>query len=197
VSRRQQPTGRTSAGDRAAHQSVPKLRKVHTFDYAQARSVGRAGWDRWATGYTVAGAAFVVIGGLVSAAAGPLGWSEGSWLAAYLVLVCGVAQCLFGVQRMIAPAPLGALGFVLVFAGWNLGNAAVVGGDLAGIPAVVMVGGVLLAAVLVVQLVQLRHSVPGRRVWAWGCGVVLVVLLLSIPVGVVLSAIAGGGHGHP
>lgn len=182
---------------RTERRPVPKVRGPHAFDYAQASNTGRPLWDRWAMVFVVAGAAFVVLGGLVSAAAGPLSWNDGSWLAAYLVLVCGVAQCLFGVQRMIAPAPLTARGFVLVFVGWNLGNAAVAGGDLAGIPVVVAVGGVLLAAVLVAQLVQLRHTVPGRRVWAWACGAVLVVLLVSIPVGVVLSAISGGGNAHP
>ncbi len=32
----------------------------------------------------------VIVGGLVAAVAGPLGLAQGSWLAAYLVLVCGV-----------------------------------------------------------------------------------------------------------
>jgi hypothetical protein len=38
------------------------------------------------------GASCVVLGGLVAAFTGPLQLTDGSWLAAYLVLVCGEAQ---------------------------------------------------------------------------------------------------------
>lgn len=38
----------------------------------------------------VLGVCFVVVGGRVAAATGPLELAQGSWLAAYLVLVCDV-----------------------------------------------------------------------------------------------------------
>lgn len=154
-------------------------------------------FDRWLAWYVATGAGFIVLGGAVSAVSGPLGWRDGSWLAAYLVLVWGASQCLFGYLRIVAPAPMRARGFTLEYVGWNLGNAAVIGGDLVGAPALVAVGGVLLAAVLVVQLVHLRHTLADRRGWAIAGGVVLAVLLVSIPVGVVLSAVTGVVHGHP
>ena len=44
---------------------------------------------------------FIVLGGLVAAVTGPLHFDRGSWLAAYLVLVCGVAQCAIGRQRLV------------------------------------------------------------------------------------------------
>jgi len=49
---------------------------------AQLERIGRAG-------YTL-GAALVVVGGLVAAVTSPLALAKGSWLAAFLVLVCGV-----------------------------------------------------------------------------------------------------------
>jgi len=39
---------------------------------------------------TVGGAGCVIVGGLVAAVTGPSGLEQGSWLAAYSVLVCGV-----------------------------------------------------------------------------------------------------------
>jgi hypothetical protein len=146
--------------------------------------------QRYSLTFFLIGSAFVVLGGLTAAAVEPLKFPDGSWLAAYLVLVAGVAQCLFGiVRRYVAPAPATALGFTVELVCWNVGNAAVVVGDLAGIPALVGVGGALLVVVLVLQLVHLRHVVSGARWAAWLYGIVVAILLVSIPVGIVLAAI--------
>ena len=72
---------------------------------------------------------------------------------------------------------------------WNAGNAAVVVGDLVRIPVVVAVGGALLAVVLVLQLAHLRHVAAGMRWAAWLYGVVVAVLLVSIPIGILLAAV--------
>lgn len=146
---------------------------------------------RFALTFFLIGSAFVVLGGLVAAASTPLRFTDGPWLAAYLVLVCGVAQCLFGImRRYVAPSPMTAAGFALELSCWNVGNAAVVVGDLVRSPLVVGIGGVLLIAVLVLQLAHLRHTVPTLRWAAWLYGIVVAVLLVSIPIGIVLSAVA-------
>ncbi len=44
----------------------------------------------------VVGTCCVVLGGFVAAVTGPLTLADGSWLAAYLVLVGGLAQCALG-----------------------------------------------------------------------------------------------------
>ncbi|WP_243062334.1 hypothetical protein [Humibacter sp. RRB41] len=138
------------------------------------------------------GSAFIVLGGLVAAVSTPLGLQSGPWVAAYLVLVCGVAQCLFGiVRRYVATSPITSARFAMEFVCWNVGNAAVVVGDLAGIPTAVALGGTLLVVVLVLQLVQLRRVSPELHWAAWLYGSILVVLLLSVPVGIVLSAFGG------
>lgn len=145
---------------------------------------------RHALTFFLIGSAFVVIGGLVAAVSTPLRLASGPWLAAYLVLVCGVAQCLFGiVRRYVAPAPTSTPGFAVELVCWNAGNAAVVVGDLVRIPFIVGIGGALLVVVLVLQLVHLRHVVPGLRWAAWLYGVVVAVLLVSIPIGILLAAL--------
>lgn len=147
---------------------------------------------RFALTFFLIGSAFVVLGGLVAAVSTPLGFVSGPWLAAYLVLVCGVAQCLFGImRRYVAPSPMTASGFAVELACWNAGNAAVVVGDLVRIPFIVGIGGALLVVVLVLQLVHLRHVVPGLRWAAWLYGIVVVMLLVSIPIGIVLAALQG------
>jgi hypothetical protein len=145
---------------------------------------------RYTLTFFLIGSAFVVIGGLVAAASTPLRLASGPWVAAYLVLVCGVAQCLFGImRRYVAPAPMSPAGFAVEVVCWNAGNAAVVVGDLLRILFLVGMGGALLVVVLVRQLVHLRHVVPGLRWAAWLYGVVVAVLLVSIPVGILLAAL--------
>ena len=59
------------------------------------------GAARW---FVAAGSSCVVVGGLVAAATGPTGFEDGSWVAAYLVLVGGVAQIALGVGQQLVGA---------------------------------------------------------------------------------------------
>ena len=89
----------------------------------------------------VVGAGCVVLGGLVAALTGPLRLAQGSWLAAYLVLVCGVSQYAMGrVPALVAAAPTPDRCGWTQLGCWNLGNAAVVVGTLLALPAVVDLG---------------------------------------------------------
>lgn len=146
--------------------------------------------DRYATIFFLVGSACIVVGGLVAAVTTPLGLAKGSWSAAYLVLVCGVAQCLFGVARSkLAQAPLTRMGFLTEFSCWNLGNAAVIVGTVLNAPAVLDCGGALLIVVLLMQISHLRHAKPGMS-WALRLyGTVIGMLLLSIPIGLILAVI--------
>lgn len=147
---------------------------------------------RFALTFFLIGSAFVILGGLVAAVSTPLGFASGPWLAAYLVLVCGVAQCLFGImRRYVAPSPMTGGVFAVELVCWNAGNAAVVVGDLVRIPFIVGIGGALLVVVLVLQLVHLRHVIAALRWAAWLYGIVVAVLLASIPIGIVLAALQG------
>jgi hypothetical protein len=139
------------------------------------------------------GVCLVVAGGLVAAASGPLDLAHGSWLAAYLVLVCGVAQALMSAaQRAFSPEPVAARVWVVQVICWNVGNALVIVGVLMDAALVVDAG----AVPLVVTLGLAVRAVwpPPRRpaLAAWGYLAVLVVLIVSIPVGLVLTHVRGG-----
>lgn len=140
------------------------------------------------------GCGCVVLGGVVAAVTGPFGLAKGSWLAAYLVLVGGVAQYAMGRARTWnrnGGQPAG-WGWAQI-AAWNLGNAAVIGGTLAGQPLLVDFGSVLLVVALVIAL-QNTRTLSGRSrrsavvpVFGWAYRGLLLVLAVSIPVGMVLS----------
>ncbi|HEY7857783.1 MAG TPA: hypothetical protein VIC82_04710 [Candidatus Nanopelagicales bacterium] len=128
----------------------------------------------------------VIVGGLVAAVTTPMGWQHGAWAAAYLVLVTGVAQIGLGLaQAVLATAPPSPAAVAVQVSGWNLGGAAVILGTLAGAPAVVSVGGVLLVACLGLLVYGVRGGRPGRLLWIYR--VLVLVLLVSIPVGLAMS----------
>jgi len=155
-----------------------------------------------ATALIAIGVCCVVLGGLVAAVTGPLDLAHGSWTAAYLVLVAGVTQCAMGRSRARRPdmaqprsRDSASWGWAQVGA-WNLGNALVICGTLAGAPSVVDFGSVLLVVALVIALHATRPATTvaarsaGQRVspWAdWAYRALLLVLAVSIPVGMVLS----------
>ncbi|ORI13577.1 hypothetical protein BJI47_21405 [Rhodococcus sp. 1168] len=132
------------------------------------------------------GVCFVIAGGLVAAVTGPLDLARGSWLAAYSVLVGGVAQCALAVGHTVtgAPAPTSQMSWIRL-AGWNLGNLLVIVGALLRVPILVDIGAVPLVVALVLTLRSTRHA--RRRILAVGYRLVLLVLIASIPIGVTLS----------
>ncbi len=132
------------------------------------------------------GAALIVAGGLVAAVTSPLALAKGGWLAAYLVLVCGVAQCMLSRQGGSSTGPHAAPGRLRVrLVGWNAGNALVIVGVLTAMPIVVDVGGIVLLGVLMAALIATRHHAASARVVL--VRVALVLLIVSIPVGLVLA----------
>jgi hypothetical protein len=149
---------------------------------------------RWPAGrpFLVAGTVSIVVGGLVAAATGPAGLRHGSWTAAFLVLVGGVAQIGLGAGRAwLAARPPGP-GRVLVEAvAWNIGIAATVAGTVAGAPIVTSFAALALAAAL-----GLLAASPARRTgsrWARpGWWALAGVVALSIPVGVGLAWVRAG-----
>jgi hypothetical protein len=114
----------------------------------------------------------------------------GSWAAAYLVLVGGVAQVAFGAgQALLASRSPGRRAVAAELAGWNTGNGAVLAGTLLGITWLADVGGVLLFAVLILALAGIRGVV---RHPAWPLHLyraLIALVLVSIPVGLVIAVV--------
>jgi hypothetical protein len=147
-------------------------------------------------GVYLLGVVCIVAGGLVAAVSSPLHLATGPWAAAYLVLVCGCAQCLFVIAReRLVLRPRSTRGFAVQFGCWNVGNAAVLAGTLLAVPAVVDAGGVLLVITLAIELRRARAIGRGNPLLLWAYRVVMVVLLVSIPVGLVLASVRGGAAG--
>ncbi len=140
----------------------------------------------WDLALLVLGGLSVVAGGLLAAVTGPLALEHGSWAAAYLVLVCGVASVTVGSAQTWLVATRGSSNAAAAeVLAWVAGNAGVLVGTLVGSSTVVVVGGSLLVLSLLVALAaarRVRHELLG-----WAYRAVLVVVALSIPVGLVLS----------
>jgi len=128
-----------------------------------------------------------------AAVSAPAPSEHASWAAAYLVLVVGAAQAALGVgQALLALRVPSRRNVAVQFTAWNLGNAAVLTGTLAGITTLVDTGG----ALLVVALLLLRGVRTGRepRTWLlWAFRLLAAVLLISIPIGLVLARTRPGG----
>lgn len=132
------------------------------------------------------GLAFVILGGLVAAVTTPAGWVHGAWAAAYLVLVTGVAQAGLGLGQAVLATNPPSTGLVSAeLACWNVGSAAVILGTVAGTPAVVSAGGVLLVVALAMFVYGVRGRAQRRLLWPYR--LLVLLLLVSIPVGLVLS----------
>lgn len=144
-----------------------------------------------ATIFFVIGSCFIVLGGLVAAVTGPLGLSHGSWLAAYLVLVCGAAQCAMGpAQQYLAVHPIPARTSWIQLICWNLGNAAVIAGTLTAVPVVVDIGGGLVTIPLILTVRAVRNS--SRRLLCRAYSAAMGILIISIPVGLTLAHLRHG-----
>ena len=134
----------------------------------------------------VAGAVSIVAGGLAAAVTGPTGWEHGSWVAAYLVLVAGVAQVGLAVgQAGLAARPVTSRTVVVECVLWNTGCVTVIAGTLLSLPVAVAIGSVPLVATLAISSLAVRDPVSHRRLML-AYRALVVVLLASIPVGVAL-----------
>jgi hypothetical protein len=142
-------------------------------------------------GFTT-GVALIVLGGLIAAVTGPLDLDRGSWLAAYLVLVGGVAQCVISTQHRLAAAPLTPRGrrWMLLLL-WNTGVVIVIVGSLTSAPWVGAIGGVALLAALVLAMDGTRHA--RRRVVAILLRILYAALAVSVVIGVALTALRAAG----
>ena len=146
--------------------------------------------ERWraASTFVIVGAVCIVAGGLVAAVTGPTGFEQGSWLAAYLVLVGGVAQiALGGGQAWLARRVPPSRSTRIEAWSWNVGAAAVVLGTLSSLPIVTSIGGLATAAALGRFFGGAREMRPGQRTVGLLYRSIAALVLLSIPVGLVLA----------
>jgi hypothetical protein len=139
------------------------------------------------------GFAAIVSGGLIAAITRPAGIELGSWLAAYLVLVAGVAQVALGTGQawLLDRAPTRPTVQFEVVA-WNAGVVGTMVGTLASLPIVTTLAGLSLVGGLAVFLRTITGSAHANWWARLGYLALVVLLLTSTPIGFVL---AWGRHG--
>lgn len=151
--------------------------------------------------FGVAGAAYIAAAAVVAAVQATAPIDHGWWLVSYLALVGGLSQALLG-TGLVALATSSAADTVVTerwvrFALWNLGVVTVALSDLAGAPAGVLAGSVLLLAALARFTQCCLRIVKGRRrrsvvPWA-GLYLALVAFLAgSVVVGTALAGALPG-----
>lgn len=146
-------------------------------------SLTRGEWLGYSWGFVC-----IFAGGLVAAVTGPLAFEKGSWLAAYLVLVAGIAQLVLSKQRILLNTAITAPpGLHLRLTTWAVGNLLVMAGSHTRLPIIVDLGGITLVVALAAALVHSRTA--QRRGLAWIARAFYVALLVSIPIGLVLAQI--------
>ncbi|MGZ4587605.1 MAG: hypothetical protein ACXVGN_01045 [Mycobacteriaceae bacterium] len=148
---------------------------------------------RAALPFSVVGLICILTGGIVSAATAFAPSEHSAWAVAYLVLVAGAAQVGLGVgQALLAPSTPAVRVVVAEFLAWNVGNAAVLVGTISGVAVLVDVGGVLLLAALILLILGVRGCAEHWKWPLYAFRILVLILLISIPIGLVLAAVRPG-----
>lgn len=142
--------------------------------------------------FAIVGTLAILAGGSIAAAARPAGWDQGSWAAAYLVLPAGLGTWVGGLALGFLPdrragtaAPEVRAPWFLT--AWVLGNTGVLVGNLLDLPLVLGLGALVLLGVLIASALVLR-SVGSSGPWLRAYLIGVVVLVVSVPIGLLLSA---------
>lgn len=147
---------------------------------------GACGHLRAAWPFLALGGAAIIGGGLVAAIEAHQPVQALVWMSAYLVLVVGIAQIVFGAGQAWLSGRAPAAGRVATeWVVFNLGNAGVIAGTLCDRFVWVLAGTALFATGILLFLLGTRGAV--RRGWAVGYRVLLGLMFLSSLVGLVLS----------
>jgi hypothetical protein len=145
---------------------------------------------RWpsARPFAVAGSLSIVAGGICAAVTRPTHFELGSWLAAFLVLVGGVATIVLGAgQAWMAAEPPQDRAVQAELAAWSLGVAGTIVGSLTAVPVVTTLGAVATVVALGLFLAGVRRADAGVRWPLVAYRALTTIVLVSTPVGVVLA----------
>lgn len=137
--------------------------------------------------FAVLGVVAIVVGGLLTAVAIHWPLRDLIWVSAYLVLVVGVAQAVFGAGQAWLSGDVPKRGWIIAeWVTFNLGNAGVIAGTLLDIFWLVLAGTLLFAAGIALFLLGTHGAVRRGALVAYR--VVLGLIFVSSLVGLVLAA---------
>jgi len=143
--------------------------------------------------FAALGAAAILAGGATAAAIAYHPTEHLVWMVAYLVLVVGAMQWVFGAgQAWLAERPPPVRIAWGQWALFNLGNAGVIGGTLCNRTGIVAAGTLLFVAAIAWFLYGVRRC--RWRGWGIAFRVLLALIFLSACIGLVISAVS---HGRP
>ena len=135
----------------------------------------------------------IVAGGLVAAVNSAAPFDHGSWLAAYLVLVGGVAQLVLSAGGLALPAPVCSTWLRRAqLALWNVGIAIVAVGVFTDLPDVVVAGSVVVLGALAAFAYGAGPTRPQAAGRVTLYRLVVIVLAISVVIGSVLAGAAPG-----
>lgn len=144
--------------------------------------------NRTAAPFLVIGGLGILAGGFLSAISAAAPSYLASWAVAYLVLVVGFAQLLLGIgqDQLAVRRPSAGLVVAEVLA-FNLANAAVLVGSLASNMLLTWLGAALIVVAMGLFIWAARGS-GGRHQWLlYLFRTMIVILLVSAPIGIVLA----------
>jgi putative Mn2+ efflux pump MntP len=148
--------------------------------------------QRSAIPFLILGGVSVIVGGLLSAAAAPAPSYTASWAVAYIVLVAGVAQLVLGLgQARLAPHQPSARVVAVEAIAFNLAHVAVLLGTVIGSPWIVDVGAALIVVALGLFIWSVRGVSTGSRWVLYGFRAVILIVLITTPIGVILAHLKG------
>ena len=134
------------------------------------------------------GAVSIVAGGFVAALTRPLGIEAGPWVAAYLVLVNGVAQTgLAAGQAALARRTPRARVVLVEVVTWNASTTAIIVGTLIGWPLLTTAGALSLLLAVGCLIRDVPVAPAKRRFLAAAHWALAALIALSIPIGVLLA----------
>lgn len=133
--------------------------------------------------FVASAGAMIVAGGLVATVNSAAPFGNGSWAAAYLVLVGGVAQLALALGRRAGGRRLARAELAL----WNAGNAGVLGGVLADLPGLVLAASAMLLIGLACFALEARGGGLRRRGRILLYDALIAFLATSVAVGAALA----------
>lgn len=147
---------------------------------------------RWSVPFFAVGTASIVAGGLVAAVTRPTHFELGPWVAAFLVLVVGVAQIALGAgQAWLADRQPSSAVIGIELLTWNVGAAGTLVGQLIEVPILTTTGAVatIVAVAFFLQATNTSKSGPRRALRTYRA--VAAIILVSTPIGVFLAWTGG------
>jgi hypothetical protein len=149
--------------------------------------------DRATVMFLASASVLIVAGGAVAAVDSAAPFRHGSWLAAYLVLVGGIAQGVLGAGRLaLQAAPLTRARLSAQLALWNAGSLVVPAGVLWDAQTLVTAGSAALLCALALFAVDARGRARAARARAVVYLAIVVGLAVSVVIGSALADAAPG-----